>query len=62
MMLATALLAPQAVKFWEGGPPPKIGSFSKLGEEEDFSQKMIVRTCGETHSVIELLTVYMLVA
>ena len=52
--------APQAEKFWEGGSP-KIGSFSKLGEVRGgvfFSQKMIVRTCGETHSVIDSMLAF----
>ena len=36
-----------------GGRLPKIWSFSNRGGGGIFSQKIIVRTCGETHSVID---------
>ena len=47
-------------KILGGRLPPITGSFSKLGEEGDFfSQKIIVRTCGETHSIIDSMLAYM---
>ena len=45
-------------KILGGRLPPQSGLYQNWERRGIFSQKMIVRTCGETHSVIDSILAY----